>query len=233
MLHLYCGSPLVLLLSKQLLWIRLNKDIQTYNEGAPNRGPLQIRMIDAYDTDKQRTSAQQRYHRPDSAALEAKQNRLMTRAECKPCQVAALSDVGLTHGVKYSLWRWGLTYLFKHVSHETPDVTPCRASLPMPFVYTRLARNARCNTMPHLTAAGCINTIRNYELWTSTTTTTTTTTTTNHIVSVIIIIIIVIIIIIITHIMIMMNMNMIMIMTTIMIMIMTIMITHSNLHHSR
>ena len=27
--------------------IRLNKDIQAYHEGAPNRGPLRIPMIDA------------------------------------------------------------------------------------------------------------------------------------------------------------------------------------------
>ena len=55
----------------------------------------------------------------------------------------------------YSLWRWGVTYLFKDVSHETPDVTPCRTSPPMPLVRTRLARNAWCNTISHLTAAGC------------------------------------------------------------------------------
>ena len=40
------------------------------------------------------------------------------------------------------------------VSHETPDVTPCRTSPPMLFFRTRLARNAWCNTMSHLTAAG-------------------------------------------------------------------------------
>ena len=56
----------------------------------------------------------------------------------------------------YSLWRRGVTYLFKDVSHETPDVTPRRTSLPMPFVRTCLARNTRGNTMSHLTAAGSI-----------------------------------------------------------------------------
>ena len=43
--------------------------------------------------------------------------------------------------------------LFKHVSHKTPDVTPCHTSPPMPSLPTRLARNARCDTMSHLTAA--------------------------------------------------------------------------------
>ena len=33
----------------------------------------------------------------------------------------------------YSLWRWGVTFHVLDVSHETPDVTPCRTSLPMPF----------------------------------------------------------------------------------------------------
>ena len=45
--------------------------------------------------------------------------------------------------------------LSKDVSHETPDVAPCRTLPPMPFVRTCLARNARCDTMSHLTAAGC------------------------------------------------------------------------------
>ena len=36
-----------------------------------------------------------------------------------------------------------------------PDVTPCRTSLPMELVRTCVARNARCNTMSHLTAVGC------------------------------------------------------------------------------
>ena len=39
----------------------------------------------------------------------------------------------------YSLWRWGVTRLFKDVS---PDVTPCSASPPMPFFRTSLARDA-------------------------------------------------------------------------------------------
>ena len=56
---------------------------------------------------------------------------------------------------RYSLWRWGVTCLFKEVSHETPDGTQCRTSPPMLFFRARLARNARCNTMSHLTAAGC------------------------------------------------------------------------------
>ena len=54
----------------------------------------------------------------------------------------------------YSLWRWGVICLFQDVLHETPDVTPCRTSAPMPFFRTCLARNAWCNTMSHLTAAG-------------------------------------------------------------------------------
>ena len=49
---------------------------------------------------------------------------------------------------------WGVTCLFKEVSRETPDVTPCRTSPPMPVFRTRLARNARCNTMSHLTTTG-------------------------------------------------------------------------------
>ena len=53
-----------------------------------------------------------------------------------------------------SLWRWGVTYVFKDVSHETPDVTPCHTSPPMPTFRTCLARNAWCNTMSHLSAAG-------------------------------------------------------------------------------
>ena len=40
--------------------------------------------------------------------------------------------------------------------HETPDVTPCRTSPPMPVFRSRLARNAWCNTISQLTAAGCI-----------------------------------------------------------------------------
>ena len=38
---------------------------------------------------------------------------------------------------------------------KTNDVTPCRTSPPKPFVRTCLARNTRCNTILHLTAAGC------------------------------------------------------------------------------
>ena len=60
----------------------------------------------------------------------------------------------MLHAYLYSLWRWGVEYLFKDVSHETPDVTPCCTSPPMPFFRTCLARNAWCNTMSHLTAAG-------------------------------------------------------------------------------
>ena len=55
----------------------------------------------------------------------------------------------------YSLWRWGVSCLFRVVSHEMPDVTPCRISPRMPFFRTCLARNAWCSTMSHLTAAGC------------------------------------------------------------------------------
>ena len=47
--------------------------------------------------------------------------------------------------------------------HETPDVRPCRTSLPMPFVRTRLARNAWCNTMSHLTATGRGNSTPAYD----------------------------------------------------------------------
>ena len=57
--------------------------------------------------------------------------------------------------MEYSLWGWGVTFHVLDVSHETPDVTPCRTSPPMPFVRTCLARNAWCNTRSHLTAAGC------------------------------------------------------------------------------
>ena len=56
---------------------------------------------------------------------------------------------------RHSLWRWGVTCLSKDVSNETPDVTPCRASPPMPPCRTCLAQNAWCKTMSHLTAAGC------------------------------------------------------------------------------
>ena len=56
---------------------------------------------------------------------------------------------------RYSLWRWGVTFHVLDVSHEAPDVTPSRASPPMPVFRTCLARNAWCNTMSHLTAAGC------------------------------------------------------------------------------
>ena len=55
---------------------------------------------------------------------------------------------------QYSLRRWGVTCLFKDVSHETPDVTPCRTSPPMPFLGTRPVRNAWCHTKSRLTAAG-------------------------------------------------------------------------------
>ena len=34
---------------------------------------------------------------------------------------------------------------FKDASRETPDVTPCRTSPPLPIFRTCLARNARCN----------------------------------------------------------------------------------------
>ena len=58
--------------------------------------------------------------------------------------------------VTYPLWRWGVTCLFKDVPHETPNVAPCRTSPPMPVFRTwYLARTAWCNTMSHLTAAGC------------------------------------------------------------------------------
>ena len=41
------------------------------------------------------------------------------------------------------------------VSHETPNVTPCRTSPPMPdFAYASRAKRLM-NTMSHLTAAGC------------------------------------------------------------------------------
>ena len=33
----------------------------------------------------------------------------------------------------YSLWRWGVTCHVLDVSYETPDVTPCRTSPPMPI----------------------------------------------------------------------------------------------------
>ena len=32
--------------------------------------------------------------------------------------------------VMHSLWRWGVTYSFEDVSHETPDGTPCHTSPP-------------------------------------------------------------------------------------------------------
>ena len=54
--------------------------------------------------------------------------------------------------LRYSLWRWGVTFHVLDVSHETPHVTPRRTSPPMPFFCTCLAW---CNTMSHLTAAGC------------------------------------------------------------------------------
>ena len=59
----------------------------------------------------------------------------------------------------YSLWRWGVAYLFNDVSHKTPGVTPCRTSPPMPVFRMLLARNARCNTMSHLTAAGSTSSV--------------------------------------------------------------------------
>ena len=65
------------------------------------------------------------------------------------------SDKGTMSHLLYSLWRWGVTFHDLDVSHETPDVTPCRTSPPMPVVRTSLERNARFNTMSHLTAAGC------------------------------------------------------------------------------
>ena len=36
--------PYVALVCNIFIYIRLNKDIQAYNEGAPNRGPLDIPM---------------------------------------------------------------------------------------------------------------------------------------------------------------------------------------------
>ena len=57
----------------------------------------------------------------------------------------------------YSLWRCGVTSLFKDVSREAPDVTPFRTSQHMFSLRTRLALNAWCNTMSHLTAAGSRN----------------------------------------------------------------------------
>ena len=61
-----------------------------------------------------------------------------------------------TLNVTYPLWRWGVTFHGLDVSHATPDVTPCRTSPPTPFFRMHLARNARCNTVSHLAAAGCI-----------------------------------------------------------------------------
>ena len=59
----------------------------------------------------------------------------------------------------YSLWRGGVTCLFKDVSHETPDVTPCRTSPPMPFLRTRVLREAPdvtpCHTSPPQGVATC------------------------------------------------------------------------------
>ena len=52
--------------------------------------------------------------------------------------------------VRYYMFVW-----IKDVSHEAPDVTPCRTSPPMPVFRTHLERNAWCKTMSHLTAAGC------------------------------------------------------------------------------
>ena len=54
----------------------------------------------------------------------------------------------------YSLWRWDVTFHVLDVSHETPDVTPCRTPPPMPAFRTCLVRNAWCHTMSHRTAAG-------------------------------------------------------------------------------
>ena len=48
---------------------------------------------------------------------------------------------GMTQGVLYSLWRWGVTFWMWDVSHETPDVTPCRTSPPLPvFLYMSRAK---------------------------------------------------------------------------------------------
>ena len=47
----------------------------------------------------------------------------------------------------YSLRRWGVTFYVLYVWYETPDVTPCRTSPPMPIVRTCLAQHAWCNTM--------------------------------------------------------------------------------------
>ena len=66
---------------------------------------------------------------------------------------SCLFDTGVCE--RYSLWKWGVTCLFKDVSHEMPDTTSCRTSPPIPFFRARLARNAWCNTVSHLTAAGC------------------------------------------------------------------------------
>ena len=62
----------------------------------------------------------------------------------------------------YSLRRWGVTFHVLDVSHETHDVTTCRSSPPMLSCCTRLARNARCKTMSHLTAAGCTDNWKTY-----------------------------------------------------------------------
>ena len=64
-----------------------------------------------------------------------------------PCQRQAAQG-------RYSLWRWGVTFHVLDFSHGMPDATPCRTSRPMLFCRTRLARNAWCNTMSRLTAAG-------------------------------------------------------------------------------
>ena len=52
----------------------------------------------------------------------------------------------------YSLWRWCVACLFKDVSRETPDVTPCRTSPPMPFSFGHVSREmpdvTPCRTSP-------------------------------------------------------------------------------------
>ena len=49
---------------------------------------------------------------------------------------------GIAARAPHSMWSRGVASQVLDVSHETPDVAPCRISPPMPFCRTCLARNA-------------------------------------------------------------------------------------------
>ena len=72
------------------------------------------------------------------------------RNRCWPRKKRAI-DLPEENDRSYSLWRWGVTSHVLDVSYETPDVTPCRTSPPIPL-FAHLSREtpdvSPCHTSP-------------------------------------------------------------------------------------